>query len=103
MQGRQSGVVRVSWDSRKNTANKRKHGISFEEASVLLESDDHLVLFDEAHSEEEERFISIGPIARGVIVVIWTERMNHEYRIISARAATQGECELFESYVTGKA
>lgn len=89
-------MVKVSWDTRKNAANRRKHGLSFEEAAALFDMDDHLVIFDEEHSEEEERFISIGVIAKGVVVVVWTERSAMELCIISARPATQGERDLFE-------
>ena len=94
--------MKITWDSRKNAANRRKHGISFEEVSALFESDEHLVLFDEEHSEEEERFISIGLVQRGVVVVVWTERSALEVRIISARLATAGERTLFEQHMRGK-
>lgn len=94
--------MKTTWDRRKNAANRRKHGISFEEVSALFESDEHLVLFDEGHSEEEERFISIGLIQRGVVVVVWTERSALEVRIISARLATTGERSLFEQHIRGK-
>jgi uncharacterized DUF497 family protein len=92
--------VKVVWDDAKNLANETKHGISFEEASELLVSDiDHLELFDEAHSEEEDRFISIGSIRRGLVVVVWTEADEDEVRIISARWATRHEQALFREHV----
>jgi hypothetical protein len=57
--------VKVLWDRAKDLAKRKKHGVSFEEASELLVSGvDHLEIFDEAHSDDEDRFISIGPIAR---------------------------------------
>lgn len=68
----QTDGVGVTWDIRKNAANVKKHGLSFEEAAELLSSDLQLVLFDEDHSEEEVRYISAGPTARGTVVV-WTE------------------------------
>jgi DNA-binding transcriptional regulator YiaG len=53
--------VRVSWDRAKNLANKKKHGVSFEEASELFRSGvDYLELFDDRHSDDEDRFIAIG-------------------------------------------
>ena len=62
-------LVRVSWDELKNAANQKKHGVSFDEAQeLLLRSDnEQLVIFDEAHSVVEDRFISIGPIRRGLV------------------------------------
>lgn len=84
--------VKVTWDERKNLANQAKHGISFEEASQLFFSGvDYLEVFDEVHSDEEERFIAIGPVVRGVVVVVWSEQEEGTMRIISARRATKRE------------
>jgi len=93
--------VQIIWDERKNETNKKKHGVSFEEAQELLRSDsESLVLFDDAHSSHEDRFISIGPILRGLVLVVWTERRDEETRIISARWATSKEVAMYRSYVT---
>ena len=55
-------AVRVSWDEAKDLENRKKHGISFEEAKELFTSGtDYLEIFDEAHSDLEDRFIAIGP------------------------------------------
>ena len=92
--------MKVVWDEAKNLANQKKHGISFEETSVLFTSEvDYLEIFDDAHSEDEDRFIAIGPIPRGVVLVVWTEREENEIRIISARWATRHEVSLFLTYV----
>lgn len=95
--------VRVAWDEIKNLANRRKHGISFEEAQELLTSSaNYLEIFDEVHSRSEDLFIAIGPIARGLIVVTWVERDDDTVRIISARLATARERALYHSYLGGK-
>jgi uncharacterized protein len=92
-------VVRVEWDESKDLENRRKHGLSFEEAKVLFVSGvDYLEIFDQAHSELEERFIAIGPIARGLVLIVWTERDDDALRIISARWATDREKDLYRSY-----
>ncbi len=53
--------VRFEWDAAKDDANRRKHGLGFEEAADLFRSGtDHLEIFDEAHSEEEERFVCLS-------------------------------------------
>ena len=91
--------MRVTWDERKNIANRKKHGISFQEARVLLlSSTDYLEIFDEDHSDVEDRFIAIGPIARGIILVVWTEHDEKMVRIISARLATRRERALYQAY-----
>jgi len=94
--------VKVSWDEAKNGANLRKHGISFEEAQILFATDHYLEIFDDQHSEEEERFIAIGPISRGVVVVVWTETEDGAIRIISARCATKREARMYEGHIGGK-
>ena len=92
--------MKVAWDESKNLANQAKHGVSFEEASQLFSSGvDYLEIFDEAHSDEEERFIAIGPVARGVVVVVWTEQEEDTTRIISARRATKRERDHYQSFV----
>jgi hypothetical protein len=91
--------VRFEWDPSKDRANQARHGVSFAEASELLDSDaGYLELFDEAHSEDEERFIAIGPIRRGIVLVVWTERFEDTIRIISARWATPRERELYRRH-----
>lgn len=91
--------MKVTWDHDKNLANQKKHGVSFEEASELFTSGaDSLEIFDEAHSELEDRFISIGPIRRGLVLVVWTERDEDVVRIISARWATRHEQTLFRDH-----
>ena len=91
--------LKVSWDDAKNLANHKKHGVSFDEACELFASGDYLEVFDAAHSELEERFIAIGPIDRGIVLVVWTERDEETLRIISARFATKREQRLYRSYI----
>ncbi len=94
--------MRIEWDPDKNQRNLDKHGISFEEASGLLqERVDPMEIFDTAHSDEEDRHIAIGPIARGVIVVVFTESDDETVRIISAREATRREKRRYEAWKAG--
>ena len=95
-------AVRVVWDESKNRANRKKHGVSFEEASALFNrGDDYLEIFDDAHSDEEDRFIAIGPIKKGLVLVVYTERDEDTVRLISARWATKREADLYRSHVQG--
>jgi hypothetical protein len=91
--------VKVSWADAKNAANQKKHGISFDEARDLFTAGEYLEVFDEQHSETEDRFIAIGLIGRGLIVVVWTQSEEQTAHIISARFATKREEELYESYI----
>jgi uncharacterized DUF497 family protein len=94
--------VRFAWDEAKDASNRSKHGVSFEEASSLFTSgEDYLEIFDDANSLDEDRFIAIGPVIRGVIVVVYTERDGDTIRIISARWATKREASRYRSYKEG--
>jgi uncharacterized protein len=92
--------VRFEWDDGKNVANQEKHDVSFEEARELFTSgQDHLEIFDDAHSEVEDRFIAIGPISRGLVLVVWTERDEDVIRIVSARWASKRERQMYTKHM----
>ncbi|HUP62638.1 MAG TPA: BrnT family toxin [Thermoanaerobaculia bacterium] len=92
--------MKVAWDEAKNLENLRKHKVSFEEASEIFQSGDNYVeIFDEEHSVAEDRFIAIGPIRRGLILIVWTERDEGTIRIISARWAEENERASYYSYL----
>ena len=66
----------------------------------MFESDgDYLEIFDADHSALEDRFIVIGPIDRGIAIVVYTEREEDLIRIIGARFANKREQELFRSHM----
>ena len=99
-----SCAVRVVWEESKSHMNRKKHRVSFEEASDLFyRGDDYLEIFDDTHSDEEDRFIAIGPIERGLVLVVYTERDDEMVRLISARWATKREAELYRRQVQGDA
>ena len=84
--------MRFEWDPEKDDANQANHGLSFSEAKDLFPGGlDCLEIFDGLHSTAEDRFISIGQIGNGVVVVVWTERDDDVLRIISARMANKDE------------
>jgi uncharacterized DUF497 family protein len=90
--------VEFEWDPAKDRSNRRKHGVSFAEAQRLFESGvDYLDVFDVENSELEDRFLAIGPIDRGIVVVVYTEPEEGRCRIIGARMASKREQELYFS------
>lgn len=77
--------------------------MSFEESTELFKAGvDYLEIYDEQHSDEEDRFIAFGPIKRGVIVVAYTERDDDVLRILSARMATRKERQHYEKFEGAK-
>ena len=92
--------MRFEWDDAKDRSNQQKHGLSFAEARQLFESGtDYLEVFDAEHSESEDRFIALGPIDRGVVVVVYTEREENLVRIIGARLANKREQAMHRTYM----
>lgn len=90
--------VRFVWDENKNELNKKKNGISFEEAIEVF-GDENAILFDDPdHSYEEERFLIIGITGvKGIYIVSHCYRdENSTIRIISAREATKKEKNIYQ-------
>jgi hypothetical protein len=84
------------WDPKKAAANRRKHGVSFEEASSALRDAFSATAHDPDHSEDEDRFLTFGVSSRGrLLAVSHTDRKN-VIRIISARIATNVERQIYE-------
>jgi uncharacterized DUF497 family protein len=95
--------VRLDWDPEKDAVNRAKHGFGFDEVSKLFTSGvDYLEIHDPAHSDEEDRFVAIGPIVRGVVYVVFTDREPDIVRIISARPATSREIEKYLRHMRGQ-
>ncbi len=92
--------MNFEWDDDKNLINQQKHGVSFEEARGLFESGvDYLEVFDYKHSDFEDRFIAVGPIERGLVVVVYTEREDNVTRIIGVSMANKNEQTLYRSHM----
>jgi uncharacterized DUF497 family protein len=92
-------LTRFSWDVRKASANRRKHGVSFEEAHTVFYDENARLIHDPEHSETEDRFVLLGmSIALRVLAVCHCYRAGESpIRIISARKATKKERTYYES------
>jgi len=85
--------LRFEWDPAKAASNRRKHGVTFEEAQTAFTDERALLLDDPDHSVAEERFILLGlSAAVRVLVVVHCYRVRDDViGIISARRATRHE------------
>jgi uncharacterized protein len=92
--------MRFTWDSRKNELNKRKHGVSFEEARTVFFDESGKLIDDPDHSNGEDRFVLIGYSAQfRLLIVCHCYRSNdEEIRIISARKASKRETSLYKGF-----
>ena len=109
------GGLLFEYDSEKNRKNIEKHGISFKSAARVFFDYDRIELYDESHSEDEDRYDTIGSTSAGnltiignlqddhriddILFVVYTERAiidedgksREVTRLISARLATSFE------------
>ena len=89
------------WDSQKARITIQKHwGISFDRAASVFRDPTMMSIFDEEHSESEERWITLGVDSTGTLLVIIhtfesTAPAVTEVRITSARKANQQEIQTY--------
>jgi len=85
---------KFEWDEKKNVLNLKKHGVSFETATMVFNDPKRLDIYDQEHSEFEDRWNTIGLLSFEIISVIYTMR-NGIIRLISARKADKEEEEMY--------
>ena len=91
--------MKFEWDSAKAESNARKHHVSFMLAITAFDDPHALIAPDPKHSTAETREWIIGESDGGVLVVVFTRRLEGSvYRIISARRAKQRERKLYEEF-----
>ena len=88
--------MQFEWDPAKAAANVRRHRVSFHEAAAVLDDPLSTTFPDEAHSEDEARFVTLGVSRQGTVLVVAHTERNDAIRIISARRATRREREFYE-------
>jgi len=89
--------LHFEWDRRKEAANRKRHGVSFEEARTTFFDENARFMAD---SEEEDRFVLLGLSSRlRLLVVCHCYREKAEtIRIISARKADRSERREYEGF-----
>jgi uncharacterized DUF497 family protein len=99
------------WDEDKAQSNLQKHGVSFDDAALVLSDDDgdkfHVEEYDGPHSNDEDRYVTTAahPDDRTIVLIIsWTDRSTDNTkvaRIISARAAKPAERKRYVKEIRG--
>lgn len=86
------------WNEAKDRANRRKHGVSFEEAATVFKDTHAQDYFDAAHSQDEDRFLLVGMSSRLRVLLICHcfRRDESTIRIISARKANGQETQAYQ-------
>ena len=86
--------MKVEWDPQKAASNKRKHGVSFQEAVTCFADPSGLLLEDEVHPE---RLALIGVSEKSrVLYTVFADLADDVVRIITARKATTHERRRYE-------
>ncbi len=85
--------IRFVWDEAKSQGNKRKHGVSFEEARTVFFDENARLSHDPDHSKDEDRFLLLGMSRKPRLLLVCHCYREEELliRIISARKATKAE------------
>lgn len=81
------------WDPQKAHRNRRKHGVSFDQALTVFRDPRAASLYDDEHSETEDRWVTLGLSAGGALLVVHhtfdeVDAMHVRIRIFSSRKAT---------------
>lgn len=87
------------WDPRKAAINLRKHGVSFTEAGTVFGDELAITVPDPDHSDDEDRFITIGWSSRRRLLMISHTDRGNRIRIISARELTRNERKAYEEEI----
>jgi uncharacterized DUF497 family protein len=84
--------LNFEWDDAKSAGNKRKHGVTFDEAESVFYDENAIEFSDPDHSRDEDRFLLVGTsIQLRVLVVCYCQRRGNFIRIITARRANTKE------------
>jgi uncharacterized protein len=89
-------VMEFEWDEDKAAKNLKKHKVDFSEAATVFGDTLSVTIPDPDHSEEEDRFITVGMSEQGRLILVSHTDRGDRTRIISARKATRRERKYYE-------
>lgn len=91
--------MRFEWDEAQNRGNRKKHGVSFQTATLVFEDPYALTKLDSTEAVEN-RFLTLGAAGPGVVLLVvhtsCEDTAEEAIRIISARPATSRERKEYE-------
>ena len=88
--------LEFEWDPEKARRNIHKHGVPFREAAMVFNDTFAITYYDDAHSDHEQRFATLGISDVGRVLVVCHTLIGENVRLISARKATQRERTLYK-------
>jgi uncharacterized DUF497 family protein len=84
------------WNREKAKENRRKHGVTFEEASTVFGDPLAMLMPDPDHSVDEKRYLLLGMSNRRRLIVVAFAERPPRTRLISARRAQRHERKRYE-------
>ena len=88
--------MEFEWDPSKAAENRRKHGVSFNEAASVFGDSLGATASDPDHSADEHRHITVGVSSSGRLLMVAHLDRDDRIRIISARKLTRSERKAYE-------
>ncbi len=85
------------WDIAKARSNEKKHGVCFEEAATIFDDPFSLTIYDPEHSQDEERFVTVGLSDQGNLLVVCHCDRDNKIRIINSWHAEPRERRRYEA------
>jgi uncharacterized protein len=92
-------MIEFEWDPKKAEANLRKHHVAFQESTGVFQDPMSITFYDPDHSEDEERFITIGFSSTGGLLMVAHTDRGKRIRIISARHLARVEREAYHEEI----
>jgi uncharacterized DUF497 family protein len=92
--------VIFQWDAVKAAANRKKHRVSFEDATTVFLDPLAITFGDPDHAIHEDREITIGHTREGQLLFVSHCERGNRIRIISARPATTRERKQYEEAIS---
>ena len=95
---------KFEWDTAKASENIRKHQVSFRRAGKVFHDPCAVSTFDDEHSQDEERWLTIGRDKSEILLVVShtfqkIDASLCQIRIISALKATKNERKQYEEVI----
>jgi uncharacterized DUF497 family protein len=88
--------MRFKWDPKKAAENKRKHGVTFEEAATCFVDPQGCYFRNESPSYEDRLILIAFSERQRILFVVHAEVGRDSIRIVSARRASQAQRKLYE-------
>ncbi len=94
---------KFEWDPKKAKKNLQKHGVDFRQAANIFRDPNQITLYDEDHSNDETRYVTIGFDGHSIVIAVHTfQKLDKEtflLRLISARNAKGDEISQYREGV----